>query len=81
MDLASRQCHGIIGILDHAKPFCRWILWILDPVFWPRHMSAQDNNGQWRRVGGGGGGGGGVPITSVVLKYPSSVLFSCAEMI
>ena len=33
MDLAFRLCHGILGTLDPVKPFCRRILWILDPVF------------------------------------------------
>ena len=33
LDLRSRLCHWILGILDPVKLFCRRILWILDLVF------------------------------------------------
>ena len=33
-------CHEILQILDLEVSVCRRILWILDPIFWPRHKSA-----------------------------------------
>ena len=38
--LTKRLCHEILLILDLEILFCRRILWILDPEFLLRHMSA-----------------------------------------
>ena len=37
-------CHEILQILDLEVSVCRRILWILDPIFWPRHKS------EWGRL-------------------------------
>ena len=33
-------CREVLQILDLEISVCRRILWILDPIFWPRHKSA-----------------------------------------
>ena len=34
-------CREILQILDLEISVCRRILWILDPIFWPRHKSGR----------------------------------------
>ena len=38
LDLASRLCHGILGILNPVTPFCHRILWMLDPFLLMAHV-------------------------------------------
>ena len=40
-------CREILQILDLGISFCRRILWILDPIFWPRHKSAPNSAQSW----------------------------------
>ena len=44
-------CRQILQILDLEISVCRRILWILDPIFWPRHKSAQDRSGAGNAAG------------------------------